>query len=100
MSAVDQWRTDIAQYPKETAALLHYLCMSEIQQFPIQGHVIYVVIFIHYYCFVLAKNADKVTFGKRLDTKFIQTDEFAVAAVKTPELLRTAKVNHEICCNF
>ncbi|ODN04239.1 Transmembrane protein [Orchesella cincta] len=63
VSIVDQWRTDIAQYPKETAALLHYL----------------------------SKNADKVNYGKRLETKFIQSDEFAVAAVKNPELLRTAK---------
>lgn len=42
---------------------------------------------------IAAKNADKVNFGKRLETKFIQSNEFAVACVKNPELLRTAKVS-------
>lgn len=45
-----------------------------------------------YYLIFSARNADKVTYGKRLESKFIQTDEFAVAAVKNSELLRTAKV--------
>jgi hypothetical protein len=63
-NCIDIWRGNLSNFPKESAAFLSYL----------------------------SKVPEDVKCGSRLESKLIQSDEFAVAAVKNPELLRSAKV--------
>ncbi|OXA64365.1 hypothetical protein Fcan01_03136 [Folsomia candida] len=62
-ACIDTWRENLAKYPKESAAFLSYL----------------------------SRVPETMKCGSRLETKLIQSDEFAVSAVKNPELLRCAK---------
>lgn len=64
-ACIDTWRDNLSTFPKESAAFFSYL--SKVPE-------------------------SMKLCGDRLETKLIQSDEFAVAAVKNPELLRTAKV--------
>jgi hypothetical protein len=47
-----------------------------------------------------AKNAENVNYSKELESILIQSDEFAAAAVKHPELIRGAKVKWELFLSY
>jgi hypothetical protein len=63
LECLDVWKARISKYPRESSALLNYL----------------------------SKNAENVNYSKQLESILIQSDEFATAAVKHPELIRGAK---------
>lgn len=63
-TCMEKWKEQLHKYPKESVILLNFL----------------------------AKNPESISsYALRLETKFIQSDEFARAAVKTPELIRVVK---------
>lgn len=62
-SVIAYWSEIVSRLPRESAALLNYL----------------------------SKHVANVKCHKLLESQFIQTDEFAAAAVKAPELIRAAK---------
>ncbi|CAG7834394.1 unnamed protein product [Allacma fusca] len=62
-SVIAYWSSLVAEFPRESAALLNYL----------------------------SNNVANVHCARLLESQFIQSDEFAVAAVKNPELLEAVK---------